>query len=46
MTKSEFLNRWNLAMQGTVNDFMNILVENAPVDTGNLKNQIDLSLKA
>jgi hypothetical protein len=44
MTKSEFLKAWDLAMQGVANDFMNELVETAPVDTGNLKNQIDLKL--
>jgi len=44
MTKKEFLNRWDLAMQGTANDFMNELVETCPVDIGNLKNQIDIKL--
>lgn len=45
MTWKEFLNRWSLAVEGIANDFMNVLVETVPVDTGNLKNQIDVKIE-
>lgn len=45
MTFSEFRQRWIKTMQGISNDFTNVLVETAPVDTGNLKNQIQVDIR-
>lgn len=44
MTMSEFKHRWTIAMEGVSNDFMNVLVKTVPVDTGNLKNQIEVEI--
>jgi len=44
MTWSEFLSRWMLMIEGVSNDFMNVLVNTCPVDTGNLKQQLDVRI--
>jgi len=45
ITINEFKRRWKLAMEGIGLDFMNVLVETCPVDTGNLRNQIDVKVE-
>lgn len=42
MTVSQFKEAWAKAMEGIGNDFGNVIVETCRVDTGNLKQQIDI----
>jgi len=43
VSKPKFIKKWPLVLEGIANDFTNELVRTCPVDTGNLKNSINMN---